>query len=52
MKDVLEDFRVSEAPYWRETGDEITLFTAAWDARIPVMLKGRQAAAKPGLSNT
>lgn len=40
MKDVLDEFRVAEAPYWRETGDEVALFTAAWDARIPVMLKG------------
>lgn len=40
MKDTLEDFRVNEAPYWRETGDEIALFTAAAKARIPVMLKG------------
>ena len=40
MKDLLEGFRVAHEPYWRETGDEVTLFTAAWNARIPVMLKG------------
>jgi len=40
MKDLLDEFRITQTPYWRETGDEIALFTAAWDARIPVMLKG------------
>lgn len=40
MSEKLDDFRVTKAPYWRETRDEVTLFTAAWDARIPVMLKG------------
>lgn len=40
MKDLLDDFRVTDAPYWRETGDEVALFTAAWEARIPVILKG------------
>lgn len=40
MKDMLDEFRVTDAPFWRQTGDEVELFTAAWDARIPVMLKG------------
>ena len=40
MTDILEDFRVKTEPYWLETGNEVALFTAAWDARIPVMLKG------------
>jgi nitric oxide reductase NorQ protein len=30
----------SEAPYYLSSGDEIALFEAAYDARLPVMLKG------------
>ncbi|MCP1198382.1 CbbQ/NirQ/NorQ/GpvN family protein [Notoacmeibacter sp. MSK16QG-6] len=40
MAEALEDFRIVDEPYWKETGDEVGLFTAAWDARMPVMLKG------------
>jgi nitric oxide reductase NorQ protein len=31
---------VSEAPYYLPNGDEIALFTAAYRARLPVLLKG------------
>jgi nitric oxide reductase NorQ protein len=40
MPDILKDFRVLSEPYWHQTGNEVALFTAAWQARIPVMLKG------------
>ncbi|WP_428258227.1 CbbQ/NirQ/NorQ/GpvN family protein [Enterovibrio norvegicus] len=33
-------FLIKDAPYYQEINDEITLYTAAYDARIPMMLKG------------
>lgn len=33
-------YRVSDAPYYHPTGDEIAQFEAAYAARLPVMLKG------------
>ena len=29
-----------EPPFYLSTGDEVAIFTAAWDARLPVLLKG------------
>ena len=40
MKDVIDSHRVTEEPWYRATGDEISLFKAAYAARMPVMLKG------------
>jgi len=40
MTDPTADFRVSEEPWYRPSGDELELFQAAWTARMPVMLKG------------
>jgi nitric oxide reductase NorQ protein len=31
---------VSDAPFYLPIGDEVQLFTAAWEARLPVLLKG------------
>ena len=31
---------VSDAPFYLAVGDEVELFRAAWDARLPVLLKG------------
>lgn len=36
----VEDFRVSSAPFYLPSGNEVTLFEAAWSSRIPVLLKG------------
>ncbi|BAU56539.1 CbbQ/NirQ/NorQ/GpvN family protein [Halorhodospira halochloris] len=36
----IEQYRVHEAPYYRPVGDELELYRAAYDARMPVMLKG------------
>ncbi len=36
----IEDHLISEEPYYQETGDEITLATAAYDNGIPLLLKG------------
>jgi nitric oxide reductase NorQ protein len=31
---------VSDVPYYLPVGDEVAIFTAAWEARLPVLLKG------------
>jgi nitric oxide reductase NorQ protein len=31
---------VSDAPFYLPVGDEVRVFTAAWEARLPVLLKG------------
>lgn len=36
----VDDFRVTDAPYYLPVGDEVTLFEAAARAKIPVLLKG------------
>lgn len=36
----LEDFMIVEEPFYRASGDELELFEAAYEMRIPVMLKG------------
>ena len=40
MKDLAGDYRIAAEPWYRPVADEIDLFTAAWGARMPVMLKG------------
>lgn len=40
MTDALHDHRIMAEPWYRPAGDEITLFQAAFAARMPVMLKG------------
>src|SRR3954467_2493211 len=36
----LEAFRIQEEPYYLALADEVSLFEAAYAARLPVMLKG------------
>jgi len=36
----IEDFLVTDDPFYLPVGDEVELFTNAWKARIPVILKG------------
>ncbi len=36
----LDDYLISEQPYYRPSGEEIEFFTAAFQVRMPVMLKG------------
>lgn len=33
-------YRIKEEPYYRAVGDEVTLYEAAYAARMPIMLKG------------
>jgi len=37
---LLDQYRISDEPYYRPVGDEITLFSAAYATRMPLMLKG------------
>ncbi|MFT5682416.1 MAG: nitric oxide reductase NorQ protein [Myxococcota bacterium] len=36
----IEDFLITDDPFYLPVGDEVELFTHAWQARIPVILKG------------
>lgn len=36
----ISSYLIQEEPYYLDTGDEIRMFEAAFDARLPVMLKG------------
>ncbi len=36
----LESYRIQEEPYYMPTGDEVAVFEAAYDSRLPVLLKG------------
>jgi nitric oxide reductase NorQ protein len=36
----LDDWRITDEPYYAPQGDEIALFEAAYAARLPVMVKG------------
>jgi nitric oxide reductase NorQ protein len=38
--DAVEDFRIASEPYYRPVRNELAQFEAAFDARMPVMLKG------------
>lgn len=40
MSDILTQYRIAEAPYYRPVGDEVALFEAAYTVRMPMMLKG------------
>ncbi len=36
----VEEFRLETEPYYVPIGDEVELFRAAWESKIPVLLKG------------
>jgi nitric oxide reductase NorQ protein len=40
MHQSADQYRITEAPYYRPAGDEVALFEAAYAERLPVMLKG------------
>ncbi len=40
MSDILSQYRIADAPYYRPVGDEVALFEAAYSVRMPMMLKG------------
>lgn len=36
----LDEYRVENEPYYQVTGDEVTIFEAAYENKLPVLLKG------------
>ncbi|MBU6995188.1 MAG: CbbQ/NirQ/NorQ/GpvN family protein [Ferrovum myxofaciens] len=40
MSDIISQYRISTAPYYRPVADEVELFQAAYSVRMPMMLKG------------
>ena len=41
MNDIdIKQYMITEEPYYRPVGDEVERYEAAWDVRMPVMLKG------------
>jgi nitric oxide reductase NorQ protein len=40
MSTVIDQYRVSQEPYYRAVSDEVALFEAAYSVRMPMMLKG------------
>lgn len=40
LADHLAEFRIASEPYYRPVGQEVELFDAAYQARMPIMLKG------------
>ncbi|MEW8214867.1 MAG: AAA family ATPase, partial [Candidatus Thiodiazotropha endolucinida] len=41
MSDINADqYLIQEEPYYRSVGNEVEMYQAAYDARMPVMLKG------------
>lgn len=40
MSSDVEQYTIKQEPYYRTVGDEVDLYEAAYDARMPVMLKG------------
>ncbi len=40
MDKVIEQYRITEEPYYRTIGDEVQTFDAAYAVRMPMMLKG------------
>jgi nitric oxide reductase NorQ protein len=36
----IEQYKIQREPYYEAVGDEIPLYEAAYDARMPMMLKG------------
>ena len=45
----IEQFRIAEQPFYEAQGNELALFEAAYDARMPVMLKGPTGCGKSRL---
>ena len=40
MKDVINQYRIEVEPYYRVVSSEVAVFEAAYDTRMPMMLKG------------
>ena len=42
----ISQFKVAESPYYQEQFNEVDLYKAAYDSRLPVMIKGRTGCGK------
>ncbi|HET9112468.1 MAG TPA: AAA family ATPase, partial [Burkholderiales bacterium] len=40
MNDVISQYRIEHAPYYRPIADEVSLYEAAYSVRMPMMLMG------------
>ncbi|MEQ1661725.1 MAG: CbbQ/NirQ/NorQ/GpvN family protein [Thiobacillus sp.] len=40
MSNIVDQYRITKAPYYRAVADEVELFEAAYSVRMPMMLKG------------
>ncbi|MCW8874975.1 MAG: CbbQ/NirQ/NorQ/GpvN family protein [Gammaproteobacteria bacterium] len=40
MSDIIDQYRIKEEPYYRNVADEVELYEAAYEVRMPMMLKG------------
>jgi nitric oxide reductase NorQ protein len=46
MSEHIDQYRISEEPYYQAQGDEVALYEAAYAERLPVMIKGPTGAGK------
>ena len=40
MSNIIDQYRITQQPYYRTVADEVELFEAAYAVRMPMMLKG------------
>ncbi|HNI09311.1 MAG TPA: AAA family ATPase, partial [Thiobacillaceae bacterium] len=40
MSNIIDQYRITQEPYYRAVADEVELFEAAYSVRMPMMLKG------------
>jgi nitric oxide reductase NorQ protein len=40
MSNIVDQYRVTQEPYYRPVADEVELYEAAYSVRMPMMLKG------------
>ena len=36
----MDEYRITEEPYYEAQDDEVALYAAAYEARLPIMIKG------------
>ena len=47
----IEDYAITEKPFYIPTSDEINVFESAYNQKVPVLLKGPQVPEKQDLLN-
>ena len=48
---IIEEYHLTEEPYYVPTGDEIQLFEAAYESKIPVLFKGPTGCGKTSMAS-